>query len=221
MQRDLAAALAEIHGVAALPPQPTRRRWLAALALTGVPGSAFAAQRWTAPRGTPSCSCCGVPGRRRAVGERRNAGAGRSARARLDSSRPLHVYVPTKTPAATCMCCSVARPRPDQPNAREQPRSPARQQRWPRIVLGNLRQRAARGISRAVGAPNPATRRQRRGGARCRARRRPRARQAPGGVTLHGTHLNALLEELAPDLRDADRARIQAYRFNDSGGATP
>jgi len=44
--------------------------------------------------------------------------------------------------------------------------------------------------------------------------------ERPGGVALRGTHLNALLEELGPDLRDADRVRVQAYRFNDPDGAS-
>lgn len=41
--------------------------------------------------------------------------------------------------------------------------------------------------------------------------------EPPAGITLAGTHLSALLDELEPLLRDPERARAQAFRFNDAG----
>jgi len=43
--------------------------------------------------------------------------------------------------------------------------------------------------------------------------------ELPAGIALHGTHLNALLRELAPQLGDAERLRVQAYHFNDTAPA--
>jgi len=225
MQRDLAAALAEIHGVDAPPPRPTRRRWVVALALAGIVAlGVLAVQRWTASAWNTELQLS----RRTDAGVAPLASGATLAQGDrlvldLRSNRPLHVYVLNEDAGGDLHLLFPLRgleqtnPLPANGRVRLPGSKGGRELSW-EITSSGQREEFL-----VVLAAAPLAQIQRladsavaldveRGVARVRV-------EAPGGMTLRGAHLNALLEEIGPDLSDADRARIQAYRFNDPGGA--
>ena len=227
MQRDLAAALAEIHGVDASPPQPARRRWVAALALAGIVAlGVLAAQRWTTSSWNTELQLL----RRTDVGVASlTSGATLTQGDRLvldlSSSRPAYAYVLNEDAGGDLHVLfplrglDLANPLPAKARVRLPGSNGGREFSWEIASSGQreeflvvLASAPLAQIQRLVDSAALALDVER-GVGRVRAER-------PGGVALRGTHLNALLEELGPDLRDADRVRVQAYRFNDPDGAS-
>jgi len=228
MQHDLVAALAEIHGVDAAPPPRGRRRWVAALAAAGLLAfGLLAAQRWLASPWNTDLQLL----RRTDAGVTPLASGATLAQGDrlvldLSSSRPVHVYVLNEDAGGDLHVLfplrglDLANPLPANGRVRLPGSNRGRELSW-EITSSGQREEFL-----VVLASAPLTQIQHlvdsaavaldveRGVGRVRA-------EAPGGVTLRGAHLNALLEELGPDLRDADRARTQAYRFNDPGATKP
>ena len=229
MQRDLAAALASIHGVEVPPPLRSRRRWLAGIALAAaVALGLFAVQRWSASapwsadlqllRRTDGGVAVLASGATLAQGDRLVLD--------LRSNRPLHVYVLNEDAGGDLHVLfplrgvDLANPLPANDRVRLPGRSGGRDLSWEIASSGQREEflvvlasaplaQIQRLVDSAALAPDVE-----RGVNRVRV-------EAPGGVTLRGAHLNTLLAELGPDLRDPDRVRIAAFRFNDPAAAAP
>jgi tRNA A-37 threonylcarbamoyl transferase component Bud32 len=224
LRRDLTLALAKIHGVDVSPTQPARRYWLIALAAAGVIAfGLLAARHWIAPpwstdlqllRRTDAGATPLTSGATLAQGDRLVLD--------LRSSRPVHVYVLNEDAGGDLHVLfplrglDLANPLPAGGDVRLPGSNSGREFSWEITSSGQreeflvvLASAPLAPIQRLVDSAALAVDVER-GVGRVRA-------EAPGGVTLRGAHLNALLEELGPDLRNADRTRIQAYRFNDSG----
>jgi len=225
LRRDLTLALAEIHGVAAAPPQPARRRWLAALAAAGVLAlGLLAARHWmiASPwntdlqlqRRTDAGAAPLASGATLAQGDRLVLD--------LSSSRPLHVYVLNEDAGGDLHVLfplrglDLANPLTAGARVRLPGSKDGRELSWEITSSGQreeflvvLASAPLAPIQRLVDSAALAVDVER-GVSRVHA-------EAPGGITLRGAHLNALLEELGPQLHDAERVRIQAFRFNDPG----
>jgi hypothetical protein len=228
LQRDLGAALAEIHGVDGSPPQRSRGRWLVALAAAGVLVlGLLAAQHWTASPWSTDLQLL----RRTDVGTAPLASGATLAQGdrlvlELSSSRPVHVYVLNEDAGGDMHVLfplrglDLTNPLPANGRVRLPGGNGGRELSWEIASSGQreeflvvLASAPLAQIQRLVDSAAVALDVER-GVGRVRA-------EVPGGVTLRGAHLNALLQELAPYLRDRERARIQAYRFNDPGAAAP
>jgi len=227
LQSELSAALAEIHGVGASRPRRNRRRWLVALAAAGaLVFGGLAVQRWSAPAWSTDLQLL----RRTDAGIAPLASGAtltQGDRVVLDlrSSRPAHVYVLNEDAGGDLHVLfplrglDLANPLPANARVRLPGSNGGRELSWEIAGSGQreeflvvLASAPLAPIQRLVDSAAVALDVER-GVSRVHV-------EAPAGLTLRGAHLNALLEELGPDLRDANRARIQAYRFNDSGGAS-
>jgi eukaryotic-like serine/threonine-protein kinase len=226
MQRDLAAVLAAIGGAA--PAKQTRRGFLIGLAAVCALGLVVL----LAPRLAP------VPWRsdlqllRRTdtgvapLSDGATLATGDRLVLEIQSNRPTHVYVFNEDANGALHVLfpvhglALVNPLPAQDSLRLPGRQGNRELSWEitgsgqreefLVVLASapltkLEQR----LAQLDAVPLDPTER---GVGRIRA-------ELPGGITLHGTQLNALLAELGPELTDADRVRIHAYRFNETSTA--
>jgi hypothetical protein len=145
----------------------------------------------------------------------------------LDSSRPLHAYILNEDAAGALHVLfplpglALANPLPAQRHIRLPGSQNGRELSW---EISSDRQReeflvvlAAAPVARLERAAQEAAvpvESAERGVGRVRA-------EPPAGIALRGTHLSAILRDIAPLLADPERARVRAWRFNDSAGTAP